>query len=56
MPMNQKWMEWTEFNLKRGSTPAEIRLILREHGFSEKDIKYALRKTLPKKAYQTTQS
>ena len=54
MPMDKKWLDWTSSNLKGGSAPAEIRLMLKQHGFSDKDIKFALKKTLSKHVFQRT--
>ena len=53
MAMSDEWMEWTRSNLKQGSAPAELRQILLRHGIAEKDIRFAFRKTLSKKAFKS---
>lgn len=52
MPISDEWLEWTRSNLKRGVSVADTRASLKENGFSDKDVKYALKKALPKKAYR----
>jgi prolyl 4-hydroxylase len=54
MAINEGWVEWTRTNLKKGATAAEVRATLKGRGFSDKDIKYAFKKAVPKNAYRRT--
>lgn len=52
MPITEKWLNWTRANIKNGASAEDVQGTLKQQGFSDKDIKYALKKSLPKKAYQ----
>ncbi|MFT7321400.1 MAG: prolyl 4-hydroxylase, partial [Congregibacter sp.] len=52
MTISDEWVEWTRSKLKRGTAITKIREGLKNEGFVEKDIKYALKKTLAKSAYK----
>ena len=49
MAMNEEWMNWTHHNLSRGCDPQGIVDILRNNGFSERDIKFAMEQYKPGK-------
>ncbi|WOJ93478.1 2OG-Fe(II) oxygenase [Congregibacter variabilis] len=53
MPIGDSWLDWTRSQLKQGATVAEIRNQLKEKGFTDKDIKYAFKKVLPKNSYKS---
>lgn len=52
MAVSDEWVEWTRSNLKQGSAVAEVRDALKEKGFSDRDIKYALKKAVPRQEYK----
>lgn len=52
MAISDEWVEWTRSNLKQGLPIATVRETLAGKGFSDKDIKYALKKALPGKSYR----
>lgn len=54
MPMSDGWLAWTRSQLKQGATVEDTRARLRDEGFTDKDIKYAFKKVLPRNTYKTT--
>jgi prolyl 4-hydroxylase len=52
MAISEEWVEWTRANLKQGLPVTKVRETLAGKGFSDKDIKYALKKALPGKSYR----
>ncbi len=40
--MNDEWLQWTKHNLSRGCSPAEIKKILEDNGFSNAEIEEAM--------------
>lgn len=52
MAISEQWLAWTRENLKNGATAIETHKVLRDEGFTPKDIKYALKKAMPKDTYK----
>jgi len=54
MAVSKEWVDWTRSRLTTGDAVDDVRAALSAQGFSEKDIKYALKKALPRDLYRQT--
>ena len=52
MAVSREWLEWTRSRARSGTPVAELREALRTEGFSDRDIKFALKKALPAEQYR----
>ncbi len=52
MAVSEEWIEWTRSNFAQGCLQDDIVEILKENGFSDSDVKYAIKKALSAKEYR----